>query len=138
MFYIYSFQEFNDLFDEVNTKVLLCVACLSPDNGIPNFDKKILVFLAQFFLREFSPTDLMALGNQLKTYIVDIHINDEFVTIKGIDIPAKILFETKKKRHEIYSIVYLLVKVTLVVTATVERAVSAMKIGKSNGRLLDE
>lgn len=79
MFYTYSFQEFNDRFDEENIKLLLCVACLSPDNAILNFDNKILVFLAQCYPCEFSPIDLMALGNQLKTYIVDIHINDEFV-----------------------------------------------------------
>lgn len=42
-------QELNDNFTETNIKLLLCVACLYPDNLFLTFDKQKLFLLASFF-----------------------------------------------------------------------------------------
>ena len=51
-------QELNSRFNEVNTKLLMCLACLCPKNSFAAFNKKTLL---QFYLKDFSPIDLMAL-----------------------------------------------------------------------------
>ena len=57
-----------------------------------------------------------------------MHINDFFIEFQGVSKLAEKLVSTRK--HETYSLVYLLVKLTLtlpVATATVEINFSAMK-----------
>ena len=51
-------QELNSCFNEVNTKLLLCLACLCSKDSFAAFNKETLL---QFYLRDFSPIDLMAL-----------------------------------------------------------------------------
>ena len=54
-------QELNSRFNEVNTKLLMCLACLCPKDLFAAFNKETLLRLAQFYLKDFSPIDLMAL-----------------------------------------------------------------------------
>ncbi|CAN6586744.1 unnamed protein product [Malus baccata var. baccata] len=52
-FFIYvideKITEFEDYFNEVNTKLLICLACLSPKDSFVAFDKPKLLRLAQFY-----------------------------------------------------------------------------------------
>ena len=78
----------------------------------------------------FFETDVLALDNQLQTYIVDMHSNDEFLELKGIG-------DLARKMVVICPSVYLLVKLVLtlpVVTATMERSFSTMKYIKNELR----
>ena len=65
-------QELNNRFNETSTELLLCLSCLSPNESLSAFDKQKLVCLAQFYPRDFSARDLMALEIQLETYIIDM------------------------------------------------------------------
>lgn len=58
-------QELNSRFNETNTELLLCVACLNPSNSFASFDNQKLIRLAEFYSRDFSDIDLLALANQL-------------------------------------------------------------------------
>ena len=65
-------HELNNRFTETNIVLLLCVACLNSNNSFDAFNKDKLVRLSQFYSLEFSKVDLMALKNQLETYIIDV------------------------------------------------------------------
>ena len=68
LFYIVidmQLQELNNRFLEVNTDLLLCMACLNPSNSFVAFDKEKLVRLAKFYLSDFLGTDILALDCQL-------------------------------------------------------------------------
>ncbi|XP_062074919.1 uncharacterized protein LOC133778924 [Humulus lupulus] len=128
-------QELNSRFNEANTELLLCVACLSPNNSFDAFDKEKLIRLAQLYPHDFSTVDLRVLEFQLQTYIDDLRSHTEFSELKGIADLSKRLVETNK--HEVYPLVYLLIKLALtlpVATASVERAFSAMNIVKNQMR----
>ncbi|XP_012074023.1 uncharacterized protein LOC105635557 [Jatropha curcas] len=96
------------------------------------FNKEKLIQLAHFYPLEFSAVELMALDNQLETYIIDVRTSDDFIDIKRIGNLAKKLVETKKKI--VYPLVYLIIKLALtlpVATASVEMAFFSMKIVKN-------
>uniref|UniRef100_A0A5B7B014 Putative zinc finger MYM-type protein 1-like n=1 Tax=Davidia involucrata TaxID=16924 RepID=A0A5B7B014_DAVIN len=129
-------QELNNRFNEVNTELLICVACLNPSDSFSAFNKQRLVRFAQFYPCEFSAVDLLALENQLENYIIDMRSNKEFCEVKGISDLARKLVETKK--NIVYPLIYLLLKLALILpvaTATVEREFSVMKLIKN--RLCD-
>ena len=128
-------QELNNHFSKGNIELLLCMACLNPSNLFCAYDKQKLVHLAEFYLSDFSGTDLMALDIQLQNYIVDMSSNDAFLELKGIGDLARKMVETKK--DILYPFVYLLVKLVLILpiaTATVERIFLAMKYVKNQLR----
>ena len=77
-------QELNSRFNEASFELLLCVACLSPDNMFASFNKEKLIHLAQFYPNDFSAVQLITLDNQFETYIFDMRSSDEFATHKGI------------------------------------------------------
>ncbi|CAN6725893.1 unnamed protein product [Malus baccata var. baccata] len=115
--------------------LLLCVACLSPDDSFSAFDIEKLVRLAKFYPKDFSDMELTLLEDELKNYIFDMRLNNEFSALKGINNLAQKLVETKRDRQ--YPLVYLLVKLALILpvaTASVERAFSVMKIVKNPHR----
>ena len=90
-------QELNNRFPETNTKLLLCVACLSPRDQFRAFDKQKLIQLAQFYPKDFSSTELLALEDQLENYIAVMRSNIEFSELNGLtDLAQKIV--AKKKR----------------------------------------
>ncbi|KDO39312.1 hypothetical protein CISIN_1g046910mg [Citrus sinensis] len=128
-------QELNTHFNEVNMELLLCLACLCPNDTFVAFDKDKLVRLAQFYPKDFSPIELMALKTQLQTYIMDMRSSTEFAGLKGIGDLAKRMAETKKDK--VYPLVYLLVTLALVLpvsTITVEITFSVMKFVKNELR----
>jgi hAT family C-terminal dimerisation region len=128
-------QELNDRFDEVISKLLLCVACLNPRESFYTFDKEILLKLASFYPSEFSNVNPIVLGYQLETYILDVRSDKIFFDLKDLDDLSKKSVETQKSI--IYPNVYMLLKLALlllVTTATVERAFSTMKYIKTKLR----
>ncbi|XP_022883726.1 zinc finger MYM-type protein 1-like [Olea europaea var. sylvestris] len=128
-------QELNDRFSEVSTELLLCLACLCPDDSFSAFDKDKLIRLSKYYPKDFSKIQLMTLDDQLRNYIVDMRSNKEFRELKGLSELALKLVETK--RNKMYPLVYMLVTLGLtlpVATASVERVFSAMNIVKNRLR----
>lgn len=124
--------ELNIHFSEANTKLLLCVACLCPDDSFLGFDRHRLISLSRFFPQDFSTNQIEALDDQLETYILDMRSTDAFGKLKGIGAVAQKMEE--RERHEVYRLVYLLITLALIIpidTATIERAFSAMNIIKN-------
>ncbi|KAI5351536.1 hypothetical protein L3X38_004427 [Prunus dulcis] len=124
--------ELNNRFTEVNTELLLCMACLSPACNFVAFDKQKILRFAKFYPQEFNDRDLMKLEDQLGLYIVDMQSVTEFSSLNGITDLAEKLVNTGRSR--IYNYVYLLLTLALVLpvaTASVERAFSAMNIVKT-------
>ncbi|XP_075665249.1 uncharacterized protein LOC142634885 [Castanea sativa] len=104
-------QELNNRFSEVNTDLLICMACLNPSNSFVAFDKEKLIHLAKFYPYDFPGTDILALDSQLQNFIFDMRNNDLFLELQGVSELAEKLVSTRK--HETYPLVYLLVKNTL-------------------------
>ncbi|XP_073034891.1 uncharacterized protein [Primulina eburnea] len=128
-------QELNDRFSEAGTKLLLCVACLCPQNLFYAFDKKKLMQLAEFYPQDFSRFDLLTLDDQLETYICDMRSNKAFQGLKGLGDLSENLVMSKK--NMVYPLVYKLLTLALILpvaTATVERVFSAMRIVKDRLR----
>ncbi|XP_065630786.1 uncharacterized protein LOC136068063 [Quercus suber] len=126
-------QELNSRFE--NSELLICVACLNPDNLFSAFNKEKLIRLAQFYPSDFSTVQVSFLDNQLETYIHDMRSTEEFLALKGIGQLAEKMVEMKKNVS--YPLVYSLVTLALILpvaTTTVERAFSAMNIIKNRLR----
>lgn len=131
----FQLQELDNRFNEANTELLLCLACLSPNDSFAAYNKQSLMRLAELYPNDFSTSELLLLECQLETYIDDMRSNNKFAELQGIADLAKKLVETKK--HKTYSFVYLLITLALVLpvaTASVERAFSAMSIIKNRMR----
>ncbi|XP_050142156.1 uncharacterized protein LOC126618103 [Malus sylvestris] len=89
-------KELNDRFNEVNTELLLCMACLSLVNNFASFDKEKIVRLAQLYPQDFDRMDLMNLPIQLDNYFQDMNMHSEFSSLRGISDLAKELVKTGK------------------------------------------
>ena len=73
-------------------ELLFYVVSLNPCDSFTAFDKEKLICLAQFYPAELSNVEILALDNQLKTYIVDLRSHDEFTSLKGInDLSTKLV-----------------------------------------------
>ncbi|XP_052302967.1 uncharacterized protein LOC127904272 [Populus trichocarpa] len=75
-----------------STKLLLCVAYLNSSDSFSAFNKEKLIRLALFYPSEFSIVDLMVLGDQLDTYIIDLRGDDEFSGIEVATATVEIVF----------------------------------------------
>ena len=125
---------------ELNTRfeyseLLLCVACLNPNNLFSTFNKEKLIQLAQFYSSDFSTVQVSFLDNQLETYIHGMQSTEEFSAFRRIGQLVEKIVEMKKNVS--YPLVYSLVTLTLILlvaTAIVERAFSAMNIIKNRLR----
>ena len=73
-------QELSNSLNEVNTKLLICVACLSPKTSFSAFDKVKLLKMAGFYLYKFSIDELAALKN-LGNFIGDVHGDKSLVKL---------------------------------------------------------
>ncbi|XP_008239212.2 PREDICTED: uncharacterized protein LOC103337827 [Prunus mume] len=136
--------ELEDRFNEVNSELLNCLACLSPKDSFVAFDKPRLLRLAQFYPQDFSDEDRLVLEDQLKIYIHYVRSSSDFSQLEGIGDLAKQMVETRI--YQVFNYVYLLITLSLVLpvaTASVERAFSVMNIVKGptyeqNGRSMVE
>ncbi|XP_021831212.1 zinc finger MYM-type protein 1-like [Prunus avium] len=123
--------ELEDRFNEVNTKLLICLACLSSKNSFVAFDRPKLLRLAQFYPQDFSDEDCLALEDQLEIYIHYVCSSSDFSQLEGVGDLAKKRVETRM--HQVFNYVYLLITLSLILpvaTASVERAFSVMNIVK--------
>ncbi|XP_075659441.1 uncharacterized protein LOC142629353 [Castanea sativa] len=77
-------QELNNHFSEVNTDLLICMACLNPSNSFVAFDKEKLIHLTKFYPYDFPETDILALDSQLQNFIFDMRNNDLFLELQGV------------------------------------------------------
>ncbi|XP_060170361.1 uncharacterized protein LOC132601280 [Lycium barbarum] len=115
-------QELNNRFDVVTSDLLLGMASLNPVDSFANFDKNKIMKLAGYYKNDFGDNQLRDLSYQL----------DSFIGIKDLAIVM-----AKTKLDQTWSLVYLLVKLTLILpiaTASVERAFSSMKLIKNDLR----
>ena len=55
-------QNLNNRFNEVNTKLLLCMTSLDSSNSFSDFDKSKLFRFAEFYRNNFFPLELMPYG----------------------------------------------------------------------------
>ncbi|XP_075101646.1 uncharacterized protein LOC107813939 [Nicotiana tabacum] len=135
-------QELNARFNEVTTKLLVGVACLNPVDSFSSFDINKILMMVELYPDNFDENIMVTLKNQLETYIVDIRdVDERFSNLQGLVDLSETLVKTKK--HLNYPFVFRLVKFALllpVVTGTVERTFSAMKLIKSElrNRMNDE
>ncbi|XP_017976536.1 PREDICTED: uncharacterized protein LOC108662022 [Theobroma cacao] len=60
-----NLQELNEHFDNVNTELLSCIACLDPRHSFSGFDEQKLIQLVKFYPLEFDDVHLLALDDQL-------------------------------------------------------------------------
>ena len=119
----------------MNTELLICVACLSPSNSFASFDNQKLNRLVEFYPKDFSGTELLALSDQLENFIIDVQSSAEFSNTKGIGDVSQKMVETQKVIG--YPLVFRLLTLALVLPVaivTVERTFSAMKIVKNRLR----
>ncbi|XP_016488457.2 uncharacterized protein LOC107808446 [Nicotiana tabacum] len=134
-FFHWKLQELNDRFDEATTDLLHGVACLNPIDSFQVLIRKIMK-MDELYPDDFDEFRMSALENQFASYIIFVHDFDEmFSYLNGLSDLSKILVKTKK--HSVYPLVFLLVKLALllpVATATIERAFSAMKFIKNDLR----
>jgi hypothetical protein len=111
------------------------MAALNPSNSFASFDSVKVLRLAEFYPNNFSASDLLRLEMQLQNYIDDMRREDSFQGIKSIvDLSVKLV---QINRHNVYDLVYLLIKLVLILpvaTAGVERAFSAMNFIKNKLR----
>ncbi|XP_049362581.1 uncharacterized protein LOC125827319 [Solanum verrucosum] len=132
----WQLQELNDRFDEVTTDLLHGIACLNPINSFSSFDLRKVMRMAELYPDDFDESNMSILENQLASYIIDVHdVDERFSDLNGLCNLSKRLVKTKK--HSNYPLVFRLVKLALllpVVTASVERAFSAMKFIKNDLR----
>ncbi|XP_049343478.1 uncharacterized protein LOC125807782 [Solanum verrucosum] len=131
-----ALQELNNRFDVVTSDLLLGMASLSPVDSFANFHKDRIIKLAEYYPSEFGDKELRELNFQLDDFIVYAQKCDrKFLNLKGIKDLAKVMIETKL--DQTWSLVYLLVKLTLIIpvaTASVERTFSSMKYIKNDLR----
>ena len=66
-------KELNERFTEATTELLVCVACLSPNDSVSAFDKQKLIHLASFYPNDFSLMERFALDDELDAYIYMIY-----------------------------------------------------------------
>jgi len=97
-------QKLNSRFNEANSELLLCVACLSLDDLFATFNKDNILRLAQFYSNDFSAVQLITLDNQLEKYIIDMRSSEEFAKLKGIGELFEKMVEMKK--YILYLLVY--------------------------------
>ncbi|PKU77038.1 hypothetical protein MA16_Dca001644 [Dendrobium catenatum] len=124
-------QELNNRFSESSAELLLCMPYLNPSDSFRAYVEKKLICPAESYQSDFSIIEVIALKNQLATYIIDMRTNEEFSYLRSIADLAKQI--VKFKKNDVYPLVYKLITLSLtllVATTMVERAFSAMKIIK--------
>jgi hypothetical protein len=112
-----------------------CMTVLNPSNSFALFDTHKVCRLAEFYPNDFSSSDLLRLEMQLDNYIDDMRRVDSFQSINNlVDLSVKFV---ETNRHNVYNLVYLLLKLVLILpvtTTSVERAFSMMDFVKNRLR----
>ncbi|XP_060194887.1 uncharacterized protein LOC132624070 [Lycium barbarum] len=127
-------QELNNRFDVATSDSLLGMASLNPVDSFPNFEKNRIMKLVGYYKSEFGDNQLRDLSYQLDSFIVyALQRDSNFLNLKAIKDLDIVMAKTKL--DQTWSLVYLLVKLTLILpvtTASVERAFSSTKLIKND------
>ena len=121
--------EFNDCFDEVNSKLLTQIASFNPKNSFDAYKFESLMELAQSYPKDFDSTQLKDLARELPIYIDNVRADERFAKLNSISELGRMMVQTTK--HLSFPLVYRLLKLVLVLpiaTASVERCFLAIKI----------
>jgi len=134
-------RELNDMFDEVNTEILICMASFNPADSYAAYDEDKLVKLAHFYPEDFSTSELVHLPFQLSTFFDVVCRDERFREVKTLAELTVKLVETRMDR--IFVIVYRLLKLVLILpvaTANVERNLSSVNYvnNKATNKLSDQ
>ncbi|KAK2427226.1 zinc finger MYM-type protein [Trifolium repens] len=125
-------QELSARFDEENTELLQCVACLSPRSSFAAFDVDKLMRMVELYPNDFKDVPEVVVRHQLRAYFRNVRDDPNFAKLKGLPDLCATLVKTNKCTT--FDVVYKLLKLALVLpvaTASVERVFSAMKYVKS-------
>lgn len=125
----------NNRFSEASTNLISSIACLDPRDSFSRFDVDKLMYIAQFYHEDFSPSDCSSLPQQLSNFIVNVRKDPEFSTIINLGSLAQKMMKSDKS--SLFPLVYRMIELALVLpvaTASVERVFSAMKIVKTDLR----
>ncbi|KAM0914505.1 hypothetical protein ACQ4PT_011490 [Festuca glaucescens] len=134
-------RELNDMFDEVNTELLICMASFNPADSYAARDEDKLVKLAHFYPGDFSTFELGCLPFQLETFFDAMCKDERFREVKTLAELTVKLVETRMDR--VFYIVYRLLKVVLILPvaiASVERNLSSVNYvnNKATNKLSDQ
>jgi hypothetical protein len=134
-------RELNDMFDEVNTELLVCMASFNPVESYAACDKDKLVKLAHFYPEDFSTFELGLLPFQLANFFGIMHRDERLREVKTLAELAVKLVETRW--DSIFYVVYRLLKLVLILpvaTASVERNLSSVNYvnNKATNKLSDQ
>ncbi|XP_024969585.1 uncharacterized protein LOC112508952 [Cynara cardunculus var. scolymus] len=138
----YNYDIFNTVLDtqirefgETSTDLLQNMAALNPRNSFSQFNKSSLLKLSEMYPRDFEDKEMIILEHKLDIYYHSVYNYIRFANLNGIANLARLMVATRM--HLSHLSVYRLLKLTLVlpvVTATVERCFSAMKLVKTDLR----
>jgi hypothetical protein len=122
-------------FNEVSSELLVYFSCLDQRNSFSKFDVDKLVWIADIYYDDFSFDDRKTIKDQLQTFIIHVRRIEEFKACYDLASLSKTMVQLE--RHIMFPLMYRIIKLALlllVVTATVERAFTAMKIIKTKLR----
>jgi hypothetical protein len=100
----WQLQEFDDRFNEVNSALLIHMACFDPKESFAGFNLESLVKLAEFYPDDFDQMQLVALRYELSIYIDNVRADERFSDLSDIGDLAKSLVDTNK--HVSFPLVY--------------------------------
>jgi hypothetical protein len=90
----------NNRFDEVNTKLLRCMASFNPSKNFDALNAEKLVKLARFYPQDFEFEEKVQLPFQLNRYIEDVRRDENFKNLRSL-AELYILVTVKYKRDPI-------------------------------------
>ncbi|XP_021990030.1 uncharacterized protein LOC110886524 [Helianthus annuus] len=126
-------QEFGNRFNEVTSKLLVCMSCLSPCDNISAFDIPNIPKLAEKYPYDFIEEEKRRFPVQLGNYFNFVKKDKKFANLDGLSSLVRLMVSTNI--HVTFTLVYRLLKLVLVLSvATVERCFSAMKNVKTDLR----
>ncbi|CAA0824496.1 General transcription factor 2-related zinc finger protein [Striga hermonthica] len=128
-------QEIDSRFEELSSELIQCIVCLDPRDCFASFDVERLLRLAQLYPNDFD--DELKLKAELDQFhdVVTTSERIFFSGLQSIGDLAKRMVE--RNWHTTLKLVYRLIELALILpvaTATVERALSSMKIIKTDLR----
>jgi hypothetical protein len=104
--------EFDHRFNEVSSELLTCFACLDPRDSFSKFEVNKLAHLTEIYLDDFLFDDRKAIKDHLKTFLVHVRRIEEFWVC--YDLASLALKMVELKRHIVFSLVYHLIELALV------------------------
>ncbi|KAI5655138.1 hypothetical protein M9H77_32325 [Catharanthus roseus] len=135
-------KEMDDHFTELTSELIICISCLDPRDSFVNFDRiSYSIYLSSIQMIFLSLTSLSLKHNLIHISLMRSSDGADFFSLTDIGDLGKKMVETNS--HQFFTLVYRLIELALilpVVSATVERSYSAMKMIKNylRNRMRDE